>query len=147
MPLNCHDYLLTRPYAPRALLLHVSAENFLATILGAEHSPREALMLAADRLARLHRRLGTARWQHETLSLGETVAMGWACEMTALTAAAEQARDRVLWLDFDAFLAEPHPGLARAFAHLGLAAEDRQIDAILGRARHDPLRQGARACL
>ncbi len=33
--------LLARPSAPRAIFMTVSAETYLATILGAEHSPRE----------------------------------------------------------------------------------------------------------
>lgn len=123
--------LLSRAYAPRALMLHVSAENFLATILGAENSPLEAQLLAPERRIRLQRRLGCGDWPEEVLSPGETVAMGWACEMTALQAGAEAAGTRAIWLDFDDFLAAPHQMLARLFAHFGVAAEDARIDAIL----------------
>lgn len=123
--------LLVRPYGPRGLLLHVAPETFLAAILGAEHSPQEAKALAPNRLKRLHRRLGMQRWNLEELSPGEIVALGWACEMTALGAAAAAAGDRAIWMDFDRFLAEPQAGLARAFAHLGVAAADDEIAAIV----------------
>ena len=55
--------------------------------------------------------------------------MSWACEMSALTAA--PASDRILWLDFDQFLADPASSLARCFNHLGIEASDEQIAAIL----------------
>ncbi len=123
--------LLARPYGPRALFVTVRPENFLATILGAENSPAEARMLAPSRSGRLQRRLGDGPWEVASLSIGEIVAMGWACEMTALTAAAESAGERVRWLDFDGVLAAPHEALERSFAHLGVEARASEIAAIL----------------
>lgn len=120
---------LARTYHPRAILMTVRPERFLATILGAENSPAEARMLAPNRLMRLHRRLGSTRWSLDALSPGEMVAMGWACEMTALADAAKFAGAQ--WLDFDRFLVEPHTGLATSLAHLGIAADAAQIDTIL----------------
>ena len=121
---------LSRESAPRAIFLSVSPVNFLAGILGAEHSPREAQMLAAARLARLEKRTG-ARWDAGAMTLGEIAAMGWACEMTALTRAAEAAGERVLWLAFDRFLEDPTEGLAQSFAHLGVEPGAGEIEAIL----------------
>ena len=48
------------------------------------------------------------------MSEGETIAMNWATEMTALAAAGHG-----LWLDFDAFLDSPAEGLAATFAEVG----------------------------
>jgi len=124
------ESFLSRAALPRALFLTVSPVNFLATILGGENSPAEARMLAPSRLTRLTKRTGAA-WRLEALSPGEMVAMGWACEMTALTRAAEIAAERVLWMDFDRFLAEPQPHLARAFAHFGIGAAPAAVEAIL----------------
>ena len=123
--------LLARPYAPRAILMTVQPERFLATILGAENSPAEARMLAPSRLKRLHRRLGSTRWRLDALSPGELVALGWACEMTALADAAVSAGGRAQWHDFDGFLAGPRAGLFRCLNHLGVAASDSEIGAIL----------------
>ena len=44
--------------------------------------------------------------------------MSWACETTALRAAAPAAGDRALWMDFDNFLANPETEFARAALHL-----------------------------
>lgn len=149
------SFLLSRAYAPRGLLLYVSAENFLATILGAENSPQEAQMLAPNRKARLQRRLGTADWPADALSPGETVAMGWACEMTALAVGAETAGSRAMWLDFDRFLAAPAEALARLFSHFGVAADTAQVEAILAspimgryaKAQEHPYDAGTRAAV
>jgi hypothetical protein len=119
--------ILARPCQPKAIFMFVPPQNFLASILGAENSPREAKMLAPSRAARLNKRLGSDILA-ETLSPGETVAMGWACEMTALAVAPQE---RALWLDFDRFLADPKPSLARCFQHLGTAATPEQIEAIV----------------
>jgi len=123
--------LMARPYGPQAIFLFVRPERFLATILAGENSPAEALRLAPSRLTRLARRLSPLSSQSDALSIGETVAMGWACEMTALTRAAESAGARVLWLDFDRFLADPHAALGRCFAHLNVEAGTEDIEAIL----------------
>jgi hypothetical protein len=118
--------ILARPSRPKAIFMFVPPRDFLASILGAENSPREAKIMAPGRAARLNKRLGT-NIQVQTLSIGETVAMGWACEMTALTAA---SADRVLWLDFERFLTNPAAALAKCFEHLGVTATPEQIEAI-----------------
>lgn len=123
--------LLARSYGPRAILMTVRPERFLATILGAENSPMEARMLAPGRLERLHRRIGAAPWRLDALSPGEIVALGWACEMTALAEAAGSSGGRARWLDFDDFLADPRSQLSGCFGHLEIAASDMDIGAIL----------------
>lgn len=123
--------LLARPYGPRAILMAVRPQRFLATILGAENSPAESRMLGSNRLSRLRRRLGTTRWQLDALSPGEIVAMGWACEMAALAAAASAAGERAMWLDFDRFLADPREGLRWCFGHLRVEVGERDLDSIL----------------
>ena len=121
--------ILARAYQPKAIFMFVSPRNYLATILGAENSPREAQMLAPLRAKRLSRRIGATA--QNPGSMGELVAMSWASEMTALTAALPASRERILWLDFDRFLAAPQSTLAACFRHLGIAADDNQIAAIL----------------
>lgn len=118
--------ILGRPSQPKAIFMFVPPEDFLASILGAENSPREAQAMAPSRAARLNKRLG-ADIRAETLSIGEMTALGWACEMTALAAAPQ---DRVLWLDFQQFLAHPAAALTACFHHLEIAATAEQINAI-----------------
>jgi hypothetical protein len=122
--------ILARGYRPRALVMGVGPESYLATIFGAANSPMEAKALAPLRLARFHRRLSSI-WRLEELGEGERVAMGWACEALALADAVQNAPQQVQILDFDRFLLEPQNALARAFAHFDVAIDDHRLAAIL----------------
>jgi hypothetical protein len=122
--------LLARPSAPRAVMLYVALETYLATILGAENSPREARMLAPLRAARLKKRLGM-QVDLAGMSIGEIVAMSWACEMLALSAAAQSAAERALWVDFDRFFRQPGPTLEACFRHFGTPVAPDGIGALL----------------
>jgi len=116
--------LLARPSGPNAILMYVSPESYLATILGGANAPQEARMLAPGRQARLQRRLGV---DIAAPGIGEIVAMSWACEMTALLEARAVAGERALLLDFDSFLARPADLLAQAVLHLGIPASAQNI--------------------
>jgi hypothetical protein len=122
--------ILARPSQPRAIFMIASPESYLATILGAPNSPGEARMLAPLRLKRLNARMGTD-FTLGTMSMGEIVAMSWACETTALAAAAQSAGGRVHWLDFDRFLAAANSSLAECFAHLGFDTPSSLVAKIL----------------
>lgn len=120
--------ILRRPSRAKAIFMFVSPENYLATILGAEHSPKEAQMLADFRAKRLQRRIGSAL--DPVTSMGALVAMSWASEMCAL-AAAQDSIDRIHWLDFERFLAAPADSLADCFRHLDVGATKQQITEIV----------------
>ncbi|HEV2562792.1 MAG TPA: hypothetical protein VGT78_11690 [Rhizomicrobium sp.] len=121
--------LMARNYAPKAIFMTASPQTYLATILGGPNSRQESKILAESRLARLQRRLG--RNISPSLSEGEAIAMSWACEMSALNAAMTNARDRILLIDFDKFLAEPQSALQAAFSHFGIATTENEIATIL----------------
>jgi len=123
--------LLLRPFQPRAIFVFVPAKTYLATILGGPNSRKESRVLAQSRLQRLERRLGQQPWNLSELSEGESIAMSWACEMTALSAGASAAGERVLWVNFDRFLAEPHASLKLAFDHFGRNVDEKTIGQIL----------------
>jgi hypothetical protein len=123
--------LLMRASAPKALLMYVSPESYLATILGGPNSRRESVTLAPGRLMRLHWRVGREAWRLESLSEGESVALGWACEMSALAQAAQVAGKRVLRVDFDKFLADPAPLLLSALEHFQIPASTAEVKDIL----------------
>ena len=58
-------------------------------------------------------------------------ALGWACEMMALEAAAEAMADRpILWADFDAMLADMPGALGRVAHFFGFATDEAQLRAI-----------------
>jgi hypothetical protein len=123
--------LLSRPAAPKALMMYVSPESYLATILGGPNSRQEAKMLAPSRLHRLHQRLGRPVWRLQSLSEGEILALGWACEMSALVQATHTADRRACGLDFDDFLARPAEALWTALHHFEFDATPGEVTAIL----------------
>ena len=122
--------LLARSYKPRALAMGVAPEVYLATVFGGENAPAEARAWAPMRSSRLKTRVST-QLRLENLTEGELVALGWACEATCLAEAATNASDRLLVLDFEAFLAAPQEMLARIFAHFGLPVLDAEAAGIL----------------
>jgi hypothetical protein len=123
--------LMARPSAPRAIFMTVSPETYLATILGGPNSRLETKTLAQSRYTRLNHRITRQPVPPATLSEGEIIAMSWACEMSALNAAMADARERILLLDFEKFLAEPQSSLLAAFHHLGVDTSEAEIAAIL----------------
>ncbi len=122
--------LLSRPSAPRAVLMYVSPESYMATILGGPNSRQEARILTPSRLRRLHRRIGAEVWT-APLSEGEALALGWACEMSALAEAAATSRERILRLNFDDFLAAPGDHLLAVLRLYGIHASAGEISAML----------------
>jgi hypothetical protein len=122
--------LLARAAHPRAILMFVPPARYMGTIFGGPNSRREAQILARGRLQRLHRRMGQVIWRLADLSEGETVALGWACEMAALMRAAEIAGQRALWVNFDAFLERPAARLLEVLRHLGIDATPQQAQGI-----------------
>jgi hypothetical protein len=118
---------LSGPSESRALLLHVSPEAYMATILAGPNSRVEARQMTADRMARLRRRLGLELGALDRLSEGEALALGWAAEMTALIAAREAAGERARMLDFDRFLAAPETELQAAFRHFGCDVDEQAV--------------------
>jgi hypothetical protein len=114
--------LLSRASTPQAVMMFVSPESYIATILGGPNSRQEAKMLAPSRLLRLHRRIGAEAWQLASLSEGEVLALSWACEMSALAHAAHAGGRRVFPVDFDRFLSSPATLLSSVLRHFGIEA-------------------------
>jgi hypothetical protein len=129
---ECAADLVLRPSQPEAILMYAEPEAYLAGILSGPNSRIEAVSMAQSRLRRLHHRLGEASWRLYALGEGERIAMSWACEMTALMAAADASPERTAWLDFDRFLIEPAPALATAFSRFGVEAAPAEIEALVG---------------
>jgi hypothetical protein len=130
--------ILASSEQPAAVLVYAQPAAYLRGILGGPNSRVEAQRLAASRLERLVRRLGPGEWQAQLASEGEYLAMSWLCEMTALDQAAgrpsasgDPAHGPVLWIDFDAFLADPAPGLTEIVRTLGGSPGAREIEALV----------------
>lgn len=102
----------------RAIFMHVGVRSYVETILAGENSVKELHALHDYRASRMAGRVPAMA--KAAASDAHRAAMAWACEMTALEAAAEALADRaILWLDFDQFLQEPAKDLANAAGHFG----------------------------
>ena len=116
------------PPGERALLMYATPRNYIASILAGENSVMELRQLAPSRGQRLAARveeLGAAG------NDAELAATAWACEMSALEAAADAMTDRdIAWADFDAMLADMPAELGRIARFFGLEAEEAQLEAI-----------------
>lgn len=106
------DILTTQPKA-RAIGIYSRLDAFVATILKGGGGWNDILELSPIRLKRLHNMIGREAWQLSRLSPGEIAAMSWLCEMATLSRTAAQVGDRFMWLDFDAYLAQPDLNFAR----------------------------------
>jgi hypothetical protein len=117
--------------ASRALLMFSPALAYLRCILGGPNSRVESRALAPSRLARLRARLGSESLLPEPRSEGEWIAMSWLCEMACLRQAAARFDSRIAWVDFDAFLAAPVPGLTALLRALGATPSQDQVERLV----------------
>jgi hypothetical protein len=120
--------LLSRASAPKAIMMYVPPESYIATILGGANSRQEAKVLTPSRLQRLQQRIGCEAWRAEHMSEGETLALAWACEMSALAQAARSSAARLV--DFDQFLINPS-SLLEILRHFDIDATTAEVQTIL----------------
>jgi hypothetical protein len=118
---------LVRP-GERALFLYADPRTYIATILAGPNSLKEQAARATGRRQRMAARvrgLGAGK------TPAEIAAEAWACEMTALEAAAAVMGDRqVMWASFDALLADMTTGLSGIARFFGFAAPHATVRAI-----------------
>lgn len=124
--------LLARAASPKAVMLFVSPETYLATIFAGPNSRKEAQIMTPSRWQRLNRRAGTTICDLAKLSEGEAIALGWACETAALAQAAHGRAEQILRLDFDGFLEDPARLCLAALLHMGISATADEAAAIVG---------------
>ena len=118
------------PIGERALFMYASPRNYIASILAGENSVKELHILAPSRAERMARRAGPVPQARNDADLA---AIGWACEMTALEAAADAMADRrVEWLNFDRMLDAVAVDLARIADIFGFGASPQQLTEIAG---------------
>ena len=109
--------LMAQNPAGRALMMTLAPEAYLAAIFSGANLG-DVQQAAALRLARLNRRVGHEAWNLAKLAPGEVVAMSWASDMAVFADLSRRTPERVLMVDFEAFLAAPDEGLGAALAHL-----------------------------
>ena len=116
------------PPGERALFMYATPRNYVASILAGENSVVELRQLAPSRAQRLSKRVSAIGPAHNDAQLA---AIAWACEMTALEAAAEAMTDRhVEWADFDAMLADMPAELGRVADFFGFDADQSRLQSI-----------------
>ena len=114
--------------AGRALFVYATPRAYLGTCLAGENTMKEVVALAPSRLQRMAGRASLGAIPDRP---AYQVAAAWACEMTALEAAADGlGADAVQWLDFDVLLAAVPRSLGKAAAFLGFDAPADRIQAI-----------------
>lgn len=116
------------PPGERALFVYATPANYIGSILVGENSVKELRMLASVRAQRLERRVtGFDRPSNDA----DLAAIAWACEMSALEAAATRMSDREIeWLDFDQALQDMEAALRRMAIFLGFPFDSIRIQAI-----------------
>jgi len=116
------------PPSERALFMYATPRNYIASILAGENSLIELRHLAQSRA---HRLTARAPSPPAARSDAELAAIAWACEMTALEAAADAMPDRhIAWADFDRMLDDMLSELGQVARFFGFDADDARIAAI-----------------
>lgn len=115
------------PQGERAVFMFAGARSYIETILAGENSVKELHALEEFRGQRMVGRVPPMSASNDA----QRAAIAWACEMTALEAAANTMPDRAIaWLDFDEFLVRPLQLLALMAEHLGFEADDAGLEQI-----------------
>lgn len=108
----------------RALYLNLKAEPYLATLLGGENSYMDLRGQGPERYRRLARLAAPPPLPLHAMSLGEIAALTWLTETLTQEEARTACGDRILPMDFDAFLAAPGPSLHAICQHFGVGAAE-----------------------
>ena len=116
------------PQGERGLFLHAAPANYIASILAGANSVQELHALAPVRAGRMAARVpDLPRARNDA----ELAAMAWACEMTALEAAAEALPGRrIEWADFDQLLSDMPAALSRLATLFGFRGGEQQLRSI-----------------
>jgi hypothetical protein len=124
--------ILAQTAQAKAIYLNVRPESYLATLLAGANSPLDLRGHGPERIRRLQSRCDAPVSPLHALSLGEVAAMSWLVESWTQRDAVERFAERVLPLDFEAFLADVGGAMRRIAAQFELSLDERQIFAATG---------------
>lgn len=113
--------LLQQAPQARAITMNLGAEPYLATLLAGENSYLDLRGHGPERYQRLARLAAPPPAPLSAMSVGETAALTWLVEALTQAELKQAFGDRVLRLDFDAFLSDPAASMRSVCAHFGLA--------------------------
>jgi hypothetical protein len=109
----------------KAILMYVSAETFLASVL--DGSMGDIDSSAAKRLDRLKKKSSFEPIVLNQLSPGERAAMSWYVEMESLRSIQQAFPDRTQLVDFDRFLVARESYIRNAAQFLGLMGHESEM--------------------
>lgn len=116
----------SRPQS-RAICLNLGAEPYLATLLAGQNSAEDLRGHGPGRMRRLQTRCTVPLGPLHQLSLGELAALGWLVETATQQDAMRRFPERVMAIDFDAFLAAVTDGMDRILSHFSLQRDERYL--------------------
>jgi len=122
--------LLERHLGPRAIYLNLGPEPYLATLLAGQNSPIDLRGHGAERIRRLQSIVAQPLGPLHAMSIGELAAMSWLAESRSQHETIARFPDRVIAVDFDAFLARVPEHMARILGHFELPADARYLAAV-----------------
>ncbi len=128
---NLGPALLALNPANRAVLIAMSAEAYVATMLGAVEYAADLQGFASARYQTLAAHLGQPDFELSELSLGRLAGFAWLSELLRLHAIAAGAPAQSHFLDFDRFLAEPRSSLKELCSFLSLPLNDQALDRLM----------------
>jgi hypothetical protein len=119
--------LLTARAESRALCLNLGAEPYLATLLSGQNSAEDLRGHGPGRMRRLQATYKAPLGPLHQLSPGELAALGWLVETASQQDAMRRFPERVMAMDFDAFLTDVPGSMGRVLAHFGLLPDERYL--------------------
>jgi hypothetical protein len=115
--------IFTRRPDARGIYMNLRAEPYLAILLSGQSSNNDLRGHGAERIERLER-LGVSDLAPlHVMSLGEMAAMGWLAETWSQRLALDGFGERMIGVDFDAFLADVPGEMKRIAVHFGLPGD------------------------
>lgn len=125
---NLGPALLALNPANRAVLMAMSAEAYVATMLGAVEYAADLQGFAPARYHSLTAHLGQPDFELSELSMGRLAGLAWASELLKLQVIASRAPGQSRFLDFDAFLAAPRSSLEAVCGFFDLPIDQQGLD-------------------
>ncbi|MEQ1865433.1 MAG: hypothetical protein ABL996_12400 [Micropepsaceae bacterium] len=114
----------------RGIYMNLRAEPYLATLLGGANSHVDLRGHAVERMTRLQALGATDLTPLHRLSIGELAAMSWLAETWSQRKALDLHGERIVAVDFDAFLADVPAEMERIAQHFGLPVDGQFLSAV-----------------
>jgi hypothetical protein len=108
----------------RALVMNLKAEPYLATLLSGENSYIDLRGQGPERYRRLARLAEPPPTPLHAMSLGEIAALTWLVETLTQRDAQRVHGERVMAIDFGAFLNDPAAAMRSVCAHFSISASE-----------------------